>query len=397
MSTPTQATILTPTDNSGVKGTSRSKHKALLIAGGGVFVVLLALVAVTFATARHWTVVDVPEQQETFYNEEYETGTYVVLDDENVPCAVGQSWASCISAYVDEVDDACVDVELTPMSKSICNDYKDLINSMREDGVGGEIAERGSYGELTRYALTDVRRVSNGDYRAAETHDATCYLGFIGECDDPSEPKETPLNSEYETGVYMVVADGANTCEKLKPSDCLKAEKAEYEETCGTLTKAELTEASYAICVGVARSIEETPRVSEAEDVVGSHYSPFGNLTRIPITAVRQASAADQTPDATAADRAKEMLRDALNSAETVKMRARYEGELAKGRTEEQLIAEVEDDLNDGLIAKPTACAFLGFIHNQPDEVIIETCSTHMEALLTGEDREWGKAAPGAA
>ena len=63
------------------KGLSR-RARIVLIANASVCLVLAAVVVYAFATARHWTKVDVPEQPETFHTETYETGKYILhMDD----------------------------------------------------------------------------------------------------------------------------------------------------------------------------------------------------------------------------------------------------------------------------------------------------------------------------
>ena len=366
----------------------KAKRRKILIAGLGALVAVIAAVAVTLGTAKHWTKADVPEQAGSF-NEEFLTGTHVVLDDLVPPCAKGQKWTSCINSHMDEFKGACADVELTPTSKTLCDGYSDMIKDMKDDYAepGWYVTSLGDAGHLTKYAMTDVRRVSNNNNRPVETHEAVCYLGFIGECDDSIGYEE------YETGVYMVVADGVDFCAGLKTSRCYKLLKAEYAGTCGNLNRAELTDASWKLCRGYAKDVELTTPTSDTKDIKGS-YSSFGSLTKIPVTAVRRVSADQQRHTGTPSERGQAILRNLLNSAETVKMRAQYEEDLRRGDTREDLVAGVKRDLDQGLIAKPTACVFLGLIYNMPDDVIIKNCSTKMKELLTGNDSHWGENPP---
>lgn len=166
---------------------SKTRRTALWVILSIVFVLLLAAggtTAYAFATAKHWTVVDVPEQPETFHSETYETGLYDVTMDEVSPCWVNQDWTDCTNMYVASYNAACTGVSLTPTATTLCTDYAAMIDEMKaQDGDGYYVATLGGNGSLHRSAETATREVSNEDYRPAETHEAVCYLGFIGECE----------------------------------------------------------------------------------------------------------------------------------------------------------------------------------------------------------------------
>jgi len=151
----------------------------------GALLLIIAIVVVTaFTTARHWTKVDVPEQPETFHSEEYETGRYDVSMDTVDPCYVNQDWTDCTNLLQASYDANCAGVELTETATAICADYSNAISQMRaQDSEGAYVATLGTYGNLTRTPEIDTRQVSNDDYRPAETHEAVCYLGFLGECE----------------------------------------------------------------------------------------------------------------------------------------------------------------------------------------------------------------------
>lgn len=175
------------------KGLSK-RARIVLIANASVCLVLAAVVAYAFATARHWTKVDVPEQPETFHTETYETGRYIVNMD-NVPvCYVGQSWQECTNAYIAEFNRECTKPLVTTGSPDapwledwslrVCGDYKAMIEDMQSSGnQWGYVTSLRTWGHLYSKPETATKRVSNNDYKPAVTHEAVCYLGFIGECE----------------------------------------------------------------------------------------------------------------------------------------------------------------------------------------------------------------------
>lgn len=161
---------------------SRTGLWVLLSILGALALIAVAVLVIALTTARHWTKVDVPEQPETFHTEEYETGRFdVAMDDVNL-CFVDQPWSDCINAMAAEYDAVCADVELTAPATRVCDEYLAAIDDMRSQGTDGVVASLGSFGNLERTAETATREVSNEDYRPAETHEAVCYLGFLGEC-----------------------------------------------------------------------------------------------------------------------------------------------------------------------------------------------------------------------
>lgn len=143
----------------------------------------VVMVTATLASARSWTKVDIPEQLETFHAEEYLTGRYDITDDGVSPCWVNQDWVDCINLMVNEYNRACAGVDLTPLASSRCDAYGTSIDGMRSDGGYGYIVTSlGGYGHLTRIPEMATRQVGNNDDRPAVTHEAVCYLGFLGEC-----------------------------------------------------------------------------------------------------------------------------------------------------------------------------------------------------------------------
>jgi len=151
---------------------------------GALLLIAAIVVVFAFTTARHWTKVDVPEKPETFHSEEFETGRFDVAMDTANPCVVNQDWTDCISAMQSQYDATCAGVELTEAGTALCADYLAAIDEMRAlDEPGSYVASLGDYGNLSRTAEVDTRQVSNNDQRDAVTHEAVCYLGFIGECE----------------------------------------------------------------------------------------------------------------------------------------------------------------------------------------------------------------------
>ncbi len=151
---------------------------------GALLLIAAVVVIFAFATARHWTKTDVPEQPETFRSEEYETGRYDVTMDDVNPCSVNQDWTECTDLMAATYTAACVDGELTESATFLCSEYSTAIAEMKaQDGDGYFVATLGSYGNLHQTPEIDTRQVSNDDYEPAITHEAVCYLGFIGECE----------------------------------------------------------------------------------------------------------------------------------------------------------------------------------------------------------------------
>lgn len=174
------------------KGLSR-RARIVLIANASVCLVLAAVVAYAFATARHWTKVDVPEQPETFHTETYETGKYIVHMDDEPVCYVGQSWQECTNAYIAEYNRECTKplgygtnfkLDNPSDSEELCSDYKAMIEDMQSKGnQWSYVASLGDWGHLYSEPEVKSEQVSNNDYKPAVTHEAVCYLGFIGECE----------------------------------------------------------------------------------------------------------------------------------------------------------------------------------------------------------------------
>ena len=192
------------------------RGRKLVIVNGCIAAVLLAFIAFTLATAERWEKVDVPEHEDLSSAREVPTGYYIVTMDNVNPCYVGQDWTDCINAYIAQYNAACtlplsVSRTLTRRkdgsystahlshnshvqtaavrlisSRTLCQDYADMISEMQaEDQPGYYVAGLGSWGHLTSTPETETIY----DIIPAQTHEAVCYLGFIGECrqDDTTE------------------------------------------------------------------------------------------------------------------------------------------------------------------------------------------------------------------
>jgi hypothetical protein len=97
---------------------------------------------------------------------------------------VDQDWTDCIAAMEAQYAAACAGVELVPSATTLCAQHRAEIDRMiAEDTDGTFVASLGDFGHLTRTPETATRQVSNEDDEPAVTHEAVCYLGFLGECE----------------------------------------------------------------------------------------------------------------------------------------------------------------------------------------------------------------------
>ena len=163
-------------------GNENSNKKKLILWLSISAAAILFITAI--ATARHWEKIDVPAHAETFHTETYLTGNYDIFDNNVSPCYIRQSWVGCTNVYVAIYNSTCADYPLTASGRSYCNSYLAMINDMKSQSWS-YLASIGSnpWGTLSVIAEEATKSVSNNDYRPAETHEAVCYLGFLGECE----------------------------------------------------------------------------------------------------------------------------------------------------------------------------------------------------------------------
>lgn len=187
------------------------RGRKLAIINGCIAAVLVAFIAFTLATAERWEKVDVPAHEDPLSAREVPTGKYIVTMDSVNPCYVGQDWNDCINAYVAQYNNTCTlplterrvlkqrdDGSYTSIAnaqssahvqtamfirlispRTLCQEYSEMISGMQADArPGSYVASLGSWGQLT--ATPETKTVY--DIVPAQTHEAVCYLGFIGEC-----------------------------------------------------------------------------------------------------------------------------------------------------------------------------------------------------------------------
>ena len=185
--------------------------RKLVIINSCIAAVLIAFITFALATAERWEKVDVPRHKDPLSEREVPTGNYIVTMDSINPCYVGQDWTDCINAYVAQYNAACTpplterrvlkrqdDGSYTSFAsaqssarvqtamfirvispRTLCQDYSEMISKMQADAQPGYIvAGLSSWGQLTATPETETVY----DIVPAQTHEAVCYLGFIGEC-----------------------------------------------------------------------------------------------------------------------------------------------------------------------------------------------------------------------
>lgn len=147
----------------------KNPYKTALIVLLVIALCVFLLVVFAFATAEKRTVIDVASYERG-------TGVYNVINDrDNSPCYVGQDWTDCINAHVDEYNASCANRKLTSNASTLCEKYSNMIDEMKEKDRGWTyVSSLGTWGYLSVEEITETV--------PAETHEAVCYLGFIGEC-----------------------------------------------------------------------------------------------------------------------------------------------------------------------------------------------------------------------
>ena len=178
---PTLSTLRDSSNSLQEKSVSKKSNKNVILGVAAAIVVLLFIVGA--ATAKRWEKIDVPAHAETFHTETYQTGNYDIVDTGVNPCWVGEDWTDCANSHVETYNSTCAAVPLSSQGSSYCSRYSAMIDDMQaRDRYGYWVSSLGSWGYLTAVPEEATEQVSNNDYRAAETHEAVCYFGFLGEC-----------------------------------------------------------------------------------------------------------------------------------------------------------------------------------------------------------------------
>lgn len=138
--------------------------------------------AYAVATAERWTKVDVAEETRTV---EVPTGTFIVTQEDAEACVVGQSYLGCIDDMTAEYNHACASRNLGHMSRKTCETYAGWIQQMKAANAGPGstvVAHEDGTPFPGRLTITEMTRRQLLVEAPAKTHEAVCYLGFIGEC-----------------------------------------------------------------------------------------------------------------------------------------------------------------------------------------------------------------------
>lgn len=155
----------------------------ILFSGSALVLVILVLLLGN-ATGVKWEKIDVPEHEMTYHSETELTGKNDVVDNHIPPCFVGEDWVECVNIHVAEFNATCASASLTPAAHTVCDNYSAMIEGMKAKSRNGTyVSTLGTWGSLSLVPETKTISVSNDDYIAAITHIATCYFGFIGECE----------------------------------------------------------------------------------------------------------------------------------------------------------------------------------------------------------------------
>lgn len=156
---------------------------------GTLALVALILGAVAFATstAHHWNKVD---HVEVYRIIDVPDGTWHVTNEPKDVCFVGQNYADCADAYTSEWNYACSHRAHDSSSRELCDNYYDVIQKMKTSEAkspGGEVSDVTGSGKLSIRENTTTKKVVDVPEKS---HEAVCYLGFIGECPSEDEANE---------------------------------------------------------------------------------------------------------------------------------------------------------------------------------------------------------------
>jgi hypothetical protein len=152
----------------------------------------LLLFLISVSTAERWTVVDVPEHLETFHEEERVTDEYDVFDTGEPICEGNgrDDYLTCVNMHVTMYNSICAKKKLSFSAKATCDGLDEFIDGAKAKyqscryGCTTGVTADGKWGwnYYSSELSTTTELEGNNDYTPAKTHQATCYLGFIGEC-----------------------------------------------------------------------------------------------------------------------------------------------------------------------------------------------------------------------
>lgn len=144
--------------------------------------IVVGVLVFAIATAQHWTKTD---QEEVARTVQVPDGTWhVTLDDKDV-CYVGQNYWDCIDEYTDQWNFACAQRTHDALSRELCEQYYDVIQEMKSDAARDGISEVSGLVQSGRLSIRENTKSERVVDVPEQSHEAVCYLGFIGEC--PSE------------------------------------------------------------------------------------------------------------------------------------------------------------------------------------------------------------------
>ena len=143
----------------------------------------VAVIAIVFVyaitTANYWTKID---QEEVARIVEVPDGTWHVSHDNKDICYVGQNYWECIDEYTSEWDFACAGRAHDEPSRMLCDEYYDVIQEMKNDAGSDEYGVVSGLVQSGRLSIRENTTIERIVDIPEQSHEAVCYLGFIGEC-----------------------------------------------------------------------------------------------------------------------------------------------------------------------------------------------------------------------
>lgn len=186
-SAPTSASTISPTltDSAASERLGKPRWWIPVTIALAAIVAVAAVFVYAIVTAEQWTKID---QEEVARTIQVPDGTWNVTHDDKDICFVGQNYWDCIDDYTSEWNFACAErVHDTP-SRQLCEQYYDLIQEMKTNAAGDEYSEVSGLVQSGRLSLRENTKSERVVDVPEQSHEAVCYLGFIGEC--PSENRE---------------------------------------------------------------------------------------------------------------------------------------------------------------------------------------------------------------